>query len=131
MSVSFFHTVQSFSQFLWNWVLSGGNLVDQNTANIRAGICASCHNNLPSSEVRKGGCSTCNKMGNYTLEKVRDTIIKGHRTTNDSKLLTCGLCGCDNRISVWIPNVVLLNIEDANAYPEFCYKKKRLENLDV
>lgn len=130
MGISTYQTVQSFAQFLWNWLLSGGRLVNQNTANLRADICVKCHNNKPSSEVRKG-CSVCNKMGNAALNKVRSTIIKNNSTPLDDRLLTCGICGCDNRISVWIPNVALVQMEDVNAYPAFCWKKKRFENLDV
>ena len=131
MAVSFFQTVQSFAQFLLNWTLKGGELVDQNTANIRASICAACHNNKPSAEVRKGGCSSCNKMGNAAIELVRAKIIKSNKTTSDRNLLTCALCGCDNRISVWIPNQILISPEDANAFPTFCWKKGRLQNTNL
>lgn len=105
-------------------------MLDQNTANLRASICVQCHNNKPSSEVR-GGCSTCQKMGNKVINSVREQIIKGNSTPSDAKLLTCAICGCDNRITVWIPNQILLKVEDANAYPGFCFKKKILENLEV
>lgn len=131
MAVTFFHTVKSFTQFLWNFKLGGSQLVSQNTANLRGEICVGCHNNIPSKEVRKGGCSTCQKMGGRVLNSIRDSIIAGNRTTSDGKLLTCGICGCDNRISVWIPNDVLLSKEDANAYPQFCFKKAILEDRDL
>lgn len=130
MAVTFFHTVKSFTQFLWNWKLQGSQLVDQNTANIRAETCASCHNNKVGGDV-KIGCGVCNKMGSKVLDSVRDTIISGSRTTSDDRLLTCAICGCDNKISVWIPNVVLVNLEEVNAFPEFCWKKKRLENQNL
>lgn len=130
MGVSFFHTVQSFAQFLLNWALSGGQLVDQNTANLRAEICKACHNNKPSSEVRQG-CSTCNKMGSLVINSVRSKIIGKHSTPSDNKILTCGICGCDNKISVWIPNEILLSPEEANAFPTFCWKKARLENRNL
>lgn len=129
--ISYFKTVQSFAQFLWNWKLKGGVLVDQNTANIRAFICAACHSNKPSSEVRKGGCSSCNKLGNTAIGLVRASIIKDKKTTSDSRLLTCEHCGCDNRISVWIPNQILLTPEDANAFPTYCWKKKVTEGMDL
>jgi hypothetical protein len=131
MGVSFFHTVQSFAQFLMNFTLSGGKLVDQNTANQRADICKGCHNNKPTDEVRTSICNSCNKMGSMVLNQLRSTIIKNNATTGDSGLLTCGICGCDNRISVWIPNHNLLAREDAFAYPTFCWKKKILENTEI
>lgn len=130
MPISTFQTVQSFVQFLWNWKLGNGQLVDQNTANLRASICAGCHNNKPSSETR-GTCSSCNKMGNAILNKVRSSIVGGLTTTSEAKLKTCGICGCDLKISAWIPNQILLKLEDANAYPSFCWKKKIQENLEV
>ena len=129
MAISTFKTVQSFVQFLWNWYIGGGQLLDQNTANLRAAICVQCHNNKPSSEVRK--CSTCHKMGNAVIQKVRQQILKNNTTPLDSRLLTCGICGCDNRITVWIPNQILLKAEDANAYPGFCFKKKIVENTEL
>ena len=130
MAITFFKTVKSFTQFLWNWKLQGSPLVDQNTANLRAEICAGCHSNKQSADVRKG-CSSCNKMGNKVIDGIRDEIISGHRTTSDGRLLACAHCGCDNRISVWIPNNVLLTKADANAFPSFCWKKAILEDRDL
>lgn len=131
MSVPFHKTVQSFVQFLWNWKLSGANLVDQNTANQRAETCVACHANVKSDEARKGGCGACNKMGNKVLNSIRDKIIKGNGTPHDAKLQSCLICGCDLKISVWIPNEVLLKTGDANAYPTHCFKKKILEGKEV
>lgn len=130
--VTFFNTVQSFVQFLWNWYLNGAKLVDQNTANLRAAICASCHNNKPTKEIKKGGCSSCNKMGGLVLNSIRSKIIGGSKTIHDSKLLACAICGCDNKISVWIPNQILVDsMHDVNAYPTFCYKKKLTDGQEV
>lgn len=130
MAIINFKTVKAFTQFLWNWKLGGSQLVDQNTANIRASICGGCHNNKVGGDVRSG-CGVCNKMGNKVLDKIRDDIIVGNRSTGDALLKTCAICGCDLKISVWIPNSVLLSIDDANAYPEFCWKKKILDNQDL
>lgn len=130
MAISTFKTVQSFVQFLWKWKLSDGKLVDQNTGNLRSAICAACHNNKPSSETR-GGCGSCNKIGKTILDKVRSSIVAGMKTTHDAALKTCAICGCDLKISVWIPNQVLLKLEDSNAYPGFCWKKQIENNLEV
>lgn len=132
MAVTFFNTVQSFVQFLLNWYLTGGKLVDQNTANIRASICVGCHANKPTSEIKTGGCSSCRKMGGLVLNSIRSKIIGSHKTTSDAGLLACGICGCDNKISVWIPNQVLIDsMHDVNAYPTFCWKKKLTEGQEV
>lgn len=132
MAVTFFHTVKSFTQFLWNWKLQGSPLVDQNTANIRASICVGCHNNVASKDVRKGGCSVCNKMGNKTINAIRDTIIEGNRTTSEGRLLSCANCGCDLAITVWIPLAALGQTkEEANAWPSFCWRKAILEDREL
>lgn len=130
MKIPFFNTLKSFTQFLWNWKLSGSPLVDQNTANLRAEICVACHNNKSSKDVR-GGCGVCNKMGNKVLNKMREEIISNNHTTSDAKLLTCGICGCDSRISVWIPNYVLMDVNDSNAYPSMCWKKGIERNSEL
>lgn len=128
--ISIFKTVQSFVQFLWNWKIGGGNLLDQNTANIRASICVGCHNNLPSGEVRKGCCGG-GAIANAAVNVARKSILGFKSTPSDKKLLTCKLCGCDNRITVWIPNAALLKPEEANAYPSFCFKKAVLQGKDL
>lgn len=130
MAVTFFQTLQSFSQFLLNYTLTGGGLVDQNTANIRASICASCHNNKNSGDIRKI-CSSCNKVAASVVNKFRSAIIKDNKTTSDARLLACGICGCDNKMSVWIPNKALLGTADANAFPCFCWKKAVLEEKEL
>lgn len=131
MAVTFFHTVKSFTQFLWNWKVSGGHLVDQNTANIRASICGGCHNNVPSKDVRKG-CSACNKMGNKVLDGIRNEIISGNKTTSDHRLLACAVCGCDLKITAWMPLAALGQTkEEANAWPSFCWRKAILNDQEL
>lgn len=124
MAITVFQTAQSYLQFLWRWKLSDGKLVDQNTANIRAEICVQCHNNFGSIG---GGCRSCNKIANT----VNSSLIGSAHTPSDSKLKACKLCGCDNKVSVWIPNQVLLKLEDANAFPGFCWKKRIQDNQEV
>lgn len=131
MAVLTFGTLKAFIQFLLNWKLKGGIVVEQNVANVRASICAGCHNNKPDSEI-KGGCGVCNKGANFALNFIREKIIGKSRTTYDSKLLTCTLCKCDLKTKVWIPIKALgLTEEDANAWPSFCWIKKITENQEV
>lgn len=131
MAITLFNSVKHFTQFLGRWVASGGKLVDQNTANLRAMICVPCHNNKQSKEVTGKECSTCIKAARSILGSIRSVIIKNNATLHDRKLLVCGICGCDNKISVWIPNDALLSKEDANAFPSFCWKKKVSEGMDI
>lgn len=128
--ISLFKSVESFAAFLKNWILTGGKLVDQEVANARAKICASCHSNKSSNEVRKTCCGG-GQAANMAVFAARQLIIQGKSTPYDKDLLTCEHCGCDNKISVWIPNEVLLHHNDANAFPTFCYKKKILEGKEV
>lgn len=132
MAIINFKTVKSFTQFLWNFKLSGSPLVDQNTANIRAQVCVDCHNNTASADVPAGrSCRICGKSGNKALDLLREPIIGKNKTPLDGRLMSCGICGCDLKLSVWIPNRILLSQEDANAYPSFCWKKKITENQEL
>lgn len=128
--ISVFQTVQSFAQFLNNWLLKGGKLVDQATANARAEICAQCHNNRSSKEVRKSCCGG-GAAANTAVAVARKLIIHNKTTTSDKKLLTCAICGCDNKIKVWIPNDAIYTKDDANAFPTFCWVKKIVEDKQV
>lgn len=128
--ISVFQTVQSFAQFLNNWLLKGGKLVDQNTANARAEICAQCHNCKPTKEVRKSCCGG-GAAANTAIAVARKLIIQNKSTTSDKKLLACALCGCDLKIKVWIPNEALYTKDDANAWPTHCWIKKIVENKEV
>lgn len=130
MAITFFNTVKHFAQFAAKHLANGGKLVDQNTANMRSDICLRCHNNKPSNEVRKD-CSTCQKLGTNFLDSIRSKIIGSKKTVNDRAILTCAICGCDIKMMVWMPNATLISKEDANAYPEFCWKKKILEGEEL
>lgn len=128
--IGIFKTVQAFVQFLLNWKLKGGKLVTQEIANERAAICGQCHNNLPSSEVRKSCCGG-KGAANAAVAVARKVIIQNKATTSDKKLLTCGICQCDLKIKVWIPSEALVIPEDINAYPTFCFIKKLQEGKQV
>lgn len=129
--IPIFQSVSQFVDFLKEWVNSGGQLVDQNTANTRAEICAGCHNNLASTEVRKTCCGG-GAASNAALWVARHMIIQNKTTPMDKQLLVCGLCGCDLKIKVWAPLQALKQTkEDANAWPTFCWCKKVLEDKEV
>lgn len=123
MSVSLFSSVKSFSDAMAKWIKSGFKLVSQSEADQRASICAGCHNNKPSQELK--GCTGC-KAG--ILYPFRKAIIGKSATKSDGKLTTCQLCGCDLKIKVWMP-IEALGYEgnDHNAFPEFCWIKQ-MEN---
>lgn len=121
---TFLERIRSFASTLTNYVNTGGKLVDQNTANIRAEICAACHNNVPDTEARKGCCGKGLVEGAAILA-IRTAIVGNRTTTSHSKLGSCAICGCVNNLQVWFPsNPLGMNEENANAYPSFCWKKQ-------
>lgn len=131
MAVTLFQTAKSFAQFLANWTLKGGHMVDQNTANMRAAICLGCHNNQAGSDPKTGGaCRSC-RGKNKVLDAIFGPLLKGRTTPYDAKLKDCALCGCKIHAMVHFPNDYLLTKEDANAYPSFCFKKAILEDKEI
>lgn len=123
---------QTFIQALKNYVLTGGHLVDQNTANIRAQICVQCHNNVRCEDARpaaKSSCSSCHRfigvIEDAAVRLAKAFILQGRQTPNNAELKCCNVCGCDLQLSVWFPTVPLgINEENKNAYPTFCWKKE-------
>lgn len=131
MAVTLFQTAKSFAQFLTNWTLKGGHMVDQNVANIRAAICAGCHNNVKGLDAATGGaCRSC-RGKNKAIDAIFGALLKGRTTPSDSKVKNCALCGCHIHAMVHFPNDYLLTKSDANAYPQFCWKKAVLEDKDI
>lgn len=94
-------------------------VVDQNTANIRAKLCASCHNNV-SQLVARSGCFIAEKD---VFDQVSKEIVKDRTTPHDKQLQSCNVCAGDNKISVWLFNYYNMNRQDKNAFPSFCWKK--------
>lgn len=100
-------------------IKAGGDVfVDQAEAERRASICVAgpdgngCINNaiVPA-------CYGCNG--------VRDLILKvrGSRTTvQDSKLRQCMVCGCDNKVKIWLKESVMDN--EGLEFPDHCWLKK-------
>lgn len=93
--------------------------VSQEEANKRAEICARCYNNMTTNF-----CAGCSAMQQITSLVAK---VKGSRTTPlDSKLYTCGVCGCRNEAIVHVNRKVLLSgekSETTNSRPEWCWVK--------
>lgn len=123
MITTAFERFRTFAQAMLAFTLSGGETVDQNTANLRAETCVSCHNNV-ASEKAKGGCASC-RSEDIAITNLRKHIIQNKTTASDTKLKTCALCGCDLKLSVWFPLKTLgMNERNINEMPSFCWKKK-------
>ena len=117
-------SLQTLFESLKNYVLTGGQLVDQNTANIRAEICAACHNNKPDSEAKRGCCGK-GLVASAASLAIKKTIVGDRVTTSHSKLGKCDICGCPNNLTVWFPsNPIGDNDDTKNAFPSFCWRKQ-------
>lgn len=93
--------------------------VDEETAEARAVICAQCPHN-----ANIGNCWGCGELGKLFR------LVQGDLTTQrDSKLNSCGVCGCALRTKVWITDEALVKIENSqglppNEFPVWCWRRK-------
>lgn len=100
----------------------GGLHISQKEAERRGKICAECPFNLPVTN-----CWGCGLLGSLYRE------LAGHkRTSSDSKLKTCDVCGCDNRTQIHYTTDVLGAVAakqglSPEAFPDHCWKKEILE----
>lgn len=115
-----FAATMSFLQLLGKWVTAGAPYVDQEVAEERAEICASCPKNVYS----EFGCGNCTTKIQQII-----SIIGGKRTTSlDDKLNSCAICSCNLKAAVHFP----LESQESNLTPEmkqelrdvpWCWKK--------
>ncbi len=107
--------VRSFLRLLGTWMKSGFKFIEQPEANRRAGICASCPQNV---DIQ--GCSTCAHIGPLLTQTI------GRRTTTyDSGLKGCEVCGCSNKAQIWVPLKILkenMKSPQLDLYPNHCWK---------
>lgn len=110
------------SRIYLEWRKQGKPFVSQEEAERRAKICSGCYLN-----VRVQGCGgLCREIIRITTE------TNGERkTSQDSKLLNCGVCKCTGS-QVHFP-LALLELNDTpqrqEQYPkEFCWKQKTSPN---
>lgn len=78
-----------------SWALSGAKFVDQAEAERRAALCAGC--------PLKGEVDC---RGNCIFTRLVNTAMKlfgGKATSRDADLADCLVCGCRQRVLVWIP----------------------------
>ena len=122
----FVDSLRNFATAAKNFLMHGGAMLDQNTANIRASTCSKCHNNVPAEQSRQDPlkCGVCGGAVNHAVEITRNIALAGRKTPSDGVLKTCALCGCDLRIKVWLPVKYFdPKCENANKYPSFCWMK--------
>lgn len=101
----------------FRWGQEGRQLVDEQEANRRAGICVSCPLN-----VNVSGCSTCHKMASLITGAVAQK-----RGQHDDYLRACAICHCALKALVWFPLDILMKNETPerqNLRPDFCWLKQ-------
>lgn len=103
--------IKNFMLTVINWKKSGGEFVDQDEAESRASICASCPNNV----VIKG-CTGCNGLGALAVNKIR----KDKRTRQDDKLNSCKICACMMKVKVHLP-LEIMNSNGLEEFPSHCW----------
>lgn len=124
---TFLENLRSFAQAGKNFIMAGGALVDQNTANSQALICIPCHNNVPAGEARRapGGCGKCGAAVQAGIDSVRGIVLAGRKTPHDEKMQACLLCGCDLKLKVWFPVKYFdPDCSKCNQWPDFCWMKQ-------
>lgn len=109
---------------LLNIVTTRDALVDQETAEARGRICASC----PANILIKG-CGACIGIADAILK------IRGAASTKaDGKLMQCANCGCSNKAQVWVKTELLAKTVSEDQLRKFdllshCWKGKEIREL--
>ena len=108
---------------LGKWVANGAPYVDQEVAEERAAICASCPNNV----YNEFGCGNCTTKIQQIV-----SMIGGNRSTSlDDKLNSCSICSCNLKTAVHFPldaqrDGLSEEIKEELRAAEWCWKGKEL-----
>ncbi len=94
-----------------------GQLVDQEEANRRAAICATCPKNADKIVEFCVSCSTRSLVGHI------NQFLTSRHTPNDPMLKTCQICSCDLRMKCWCPKDAMDEPELREKWPDHCWMK--------
>lgn len=103
------------TNFLQKWRRDGQELVDNNSANDRAALCANCHYN------NRQICLTCKGIDNWIYGWTQ------RKTIHDDKI---GICQCDAVVlyaSVHAKNATVKPAGFEIMYPAYCWKRQDKE----
>ena len=104
--------IQRFLFSMIQWVAGGRKLVEQDEAERRAAICATCPNNVDLHVA----CPSCVKLDALIAE------TKGDRATSlDASLRNCEVCRCFLPTKVWYPTEAIA--KKGLSFPEWCWSK--------
>lgn len=108
--------IVNFLRVLKSWLLHDPTFVESEEAERRAQICTTCPYN-----VNVQGCAGCTNIAGLIFN------VTGSKTTShDLQLRNCQICGCVNKVQVWIPKETLkkgISPEMRESFPEWCWKK--------
>jgi hypothetical protein len=103
--------IQRFLFSMIQWVAGGRKLVEQDEAERRAAICATCPKNVDLHVA----CPSCVKLDALIAE------TKGDRATSlDASLRNCEVCRCHNSTAVFFPLESMSN--KGLNFPDHCWK---------
>ncbi len=109
-----------------DWLGAGGQPVPQSHADARAAKCVVCPLNVAPGWWHLHFVDKIAKAIRRHLE-VKNSI--GLDTPHDLNLSMCKVCGCCNRLAVWVPiKHIALHTDDEklNKFPEPCWKKHEI-----
>jgi hypothetical protein len=110
------HDVVNFLRVLKHWLTKNPTLVEPQEADRRAQICTTCPYN-----VNVNGCAGCTNIAGLIFNTTGDRT-----TSHDLQLRNCQICGCVNKVQVWVPKETLdqgLTPEMRGNLPDWCWKK--------
>ena len=94
------------------WYSKGGEPVPRELAEERAAVCAKCPFNV---DIK--GCGACLSVARTFFPEIAKLS-----TAADKQLKACNVCGCQNRISVWVPwNIKTAGTKNLDTYHELCW----------
>lgn len=110
------HGVEVISE----WIGSGGEVVEQEEAQARADICATCAKNRPGMPLTET-VALAVRRHLETKNKI------GLRVEGEKRLAACEVCACQLRLLIWKSQAsVVAEMPDGERekYPDFCWKLK-------
>lgn len=109
-----FGDVRNFLSVLKEWMQTRADFVSTEEAERRASICAGCPENVPAS-----GCAGCTNIVSLIT-----SVVGGRKTSQDSVLENCNVCGCANKAQVHVPlDVLAKGITSDMSFPVHCWKR--------
>ena len=126
--------MHNFLSTTHNWIASGGKIVSTEHAAKRSAICVTCPNNRK--DGAKGKCGGCfargammaifgHQTGSGKATRWVPEAIPMSQNPLNGELTYCKACGCNLRIKVFIPLLVIEN--KGVSYPDLCWQHSEID----